>query len=79
MFKDTTITATTKKRELIILLVCFAAATILNVIGIIKHESPAKELITQLHVVLIIMLLFYGIVILLRVLYFLVSRLWIRK
>ena len=52
MFKDTTITAAIKKRELIIFVVSFAAAYILNVIGIIQHKSPARELITQLHVVL---------------------------
>jgi hypothetical protein len=68
-----------KKRELIILLVCFLAAYGLNVIGIIRHHSPAKELITQLHVVLLLAVVFYGAVILLRVLYYLISRLWVKK
>lgn len=79
MFKDTTITASIKKRELIIFVVSFAAAYILNVIGIIQHKSPAKELITQLHVVLLVTLVIYGIVIIFRVLYYLISRLWLRK
>ena len=79
MFRDTTITATTKKRELIIFVVCFTAAYILNIIGIIQNSSPAKELITQLHVVLLVSLVIYGIVAIFRVLYYLISRLWIRK
>ena len=79
MFRDTTITAAIKKRELIIIVVCFAAAYILNVIGIIKHQSPARELITQLHVVLLVTLVIYGTVVILRVFYYMISRLWLRK
>ncbi|HER09052.1 MAG TPA: hypothetical protein ENO20_09100 [Bacteroides sp.] len=77
--KDTTITATMKKRELVIFLLCFAAAYTLNVIGIIKNDAPARELVTQLHLVLLIAFILYGAVIILRVLYYLISRLWIRK
>jgi len=76
---DTPITALRKRRELIIIGACFLAAYLLNVIGIIQHKSPAKELITQLHVVLLVSLVFYGTVILLRILYHLISRLWLRK
>ena len=79
MFKDTTITAAIKKRELIIFVVSFAAAYILNVIGIIQHKSPARELITQLHVVLLVTMVIYGIIVILRVFYYLISRLWLRK
>jgi len=79
MFRDTTISATAKKKELIIFLACFAGAYVLNVIGIIQHNSPAKELFTQLHVVLLVTLVIYGIVVALRILYHLVSRLWSRK
>jgi len=79
MLRDTTITAVQKRREFIIIAVCFLAAYLLNVIGIIQHKSPAKELITQLHVVLLVALVFYGIVVLFRVLYHLITRLWIRK
>ena len=77
--RDTTITALQKRRELIIIGVCFLAAYLLNIIGIIQHKTPAKELITQLHVVLLLALVFYGIILLLRVLYYLISRLWVRK
>jgi len=79
MLKDTTITATTKKRELTIILVCLIGAYLLNVIGIIAYHTPARELVTKLHVVILVALVFYGIVIILRVLYYLISRLWIRK
>ena len=77
--KDTTITAAMKKRELIIILACFLAAYTLNVIGIIKHQTPIRELITQFHVVLLIALVFYVMILFLRILYYLVSRLWIRR
>ena len=79
MFRDTTITAPMKKRELIIFSLCFLGAYILNVIGIVKHHSPARELVTQLHVVLLVAFVVYGAVIILRVLYLLVSRFWTRK
>ena len=79
MFRDTTITAIVKRRELIIFGVCFLGAYLMNVIGIIQNHSPAKELITQLHVVLLVSGVFYGVVVLLRVLYHLISRLWVRK
>ena len=77
--KDTTITAGMKKRELVILLLCFVAVYIFNIIGIIMHDAPARELVTQLHLVALIALIFYGAVVILRVLYFLVSRFWVRK
>ncbi len=79
MFRDTTITTAIKRRELLIFLACFVAAYSLNVIGIIKHQAPARELFTQLHVVLLVALVLYGSVAILRVLYYLVSRLWVRK
>ncbi len=79
MFKNTIITASTKKRELIIFLACFAIAFILNVVGIIKHQTPIKELITELHIVLLVCLVLYGGKIFLQVLYHLVSRVGVRK
>lgn len=77
--KDTIITAAMKKRELIIFLLCFALAYAMNIIGIIKYAAPARELITQLHLVLLIALILYGAVVILRLLYYLISRLWVRK
>lgn len=79
MFRDTIVTASAKRKELIIFLCCFLGTNILNVIGIIRHQSPAKELVTQLHVVILVALVLYGIGLCLRALYYLVSRLWMRK
>ena len=79
MFKDSIITAKAKKRELFIFLACFVAAILLNAIGIIKYETPARELASQLHIVIIVALSLYALVIVLRILYHLVARLWTRK
>ena len=79
MFKDTTISAASKRKEFIIFLSCFIGAYILNIIGIIQNQSPAKELITQLHIVLLVALVFYGLTVVLRGLYHLLSRMWTRK
>ncbi len=79
MFRDTTISAIAKKKELIIFLSFFLVAYVLNVIGIIQHKSPAKELITELHIVFLVALVLYGMAVGLRILYYLVSRLWNRK
>jgi hypothetical protein len=68
-----------KRRELTIFFLCFFAAYALNVIGIIRHHSPARELLTQLHVVMLVALILYAGVVLLRVLYYLVARFWNRK
>ena len=72
-------TAAIRKREGIIFVFCFAGAYSLNVIGIIKHHSPIRELVTQLHVVLLVALVLYGTIVILRVLYYLISQFWIKK
>jgi hypothetical protein len=59
--KDTVITAAQKKKEIIILASCFAIAVILNIIGILKYNTPWKELVTQLHVVLLVTAVLYAI------------------
>jgi len=59
MFKDTVITANQKRREAWILFACFAGAFIFNIVGIIKFQTPAKEIFTQLHIVLILGGFFY--------------------
>lgn len=79
MFKDSTISAAAKRREVIIFAIAFAIGFIMNVIGIIQHKTPAVELFTQLHVVLLIALLLYGLVAVLRIFYHLVMQLWNRK
>ncbi len=79
MFRDTTISVVAKKKEIIIFLSCFLGAYVLNVIGIIQNKSPAKELITELHIVFLVALVLYGVAVGFRILYYLMSRLWNRK
>lgn len=74
MLKDTVITADKKKYELLILLYCFIGANIFNLVGIIMYGSPAIELLTQLHIVLLLSLGFYFIVGVFRVLYWSVTK-----
>lgn len=79
MFKDTTISAASKRKEFFIFLSCFIGANILNIIGIIQNQSPARELFTSLHIVLLVALVLYGLTLVLRGLYHLLSRMWTRK
>jgi hypothetical protein len=79
MFRDTITAGSSKRKELIIFLFCFLGAYILNVIGIIQFQSPAKELYTQLHVVFLAALVLYVLSLCLRVLYYIVARFWLRK
>ena len=57
--KDTIITAKTKKRELKILLVCFAIAVAINIFAIVKFDRGWEELFTQIGFVLAITIFFY--------------------
>jgi hypothetical protein len=74
--KETVITSRFKKQELYILLACTIVAYALNIIGIIKYSSPAKELITKIPLVLLIALLIYTTLAVLRIIYFLINKLW---
>jgi len=78
MFRDTIITARSKRRELRIFLACFLLAFLINIIGIIRHGTPLRELFTQLHIVLLLSAIFYVLAAVLRLLYLLASRLWNR-
>ncbi len=66
-------------REVVILVFCFLGSFILNTAGIIASQSPAAELATRFHVVLLVALVIYGAVLILRVIYILISRFWIRR
>lgn len=69
----------TWRREGIIFLVCFAGACVLHVVGIIKQGAPARELVTRLHLMLLISMVLYFAAGILRILYYLIARLWVRK
>jgi len=79
MFSDHGFTPARIKKEVIIFLVCFLASAILNIIWAIRYRTPAAELVARLYVVLIIALVFYGSAVILRILYYLISRFWFRK
>ena len=59
MLRDTVITARQKKRELVVFGICLACAVVFNLIGIIKFATPAIEMLTQLHIVLLVAVFFY--------------------
>ena len=78
MYRDTVITARQKRREVWILLACFAAAFIFNIAGIIKYNSPASELFSQLHIVLLLAVFFYFLIAVLRGIYIAFRWLYLR-
>jgi len=65
--KDTIITAQQKKREIVILFLCFIGAFIFNIVAVLLYKSPVKELLTQLHIVVLVTFFFYFAVLFLRI------------
>lgn len=61
------------RRELLILLGCFVAAVIFDLVGIILYKRPAIELVTTIGYEVVIALAFYGVLALVRLVVFLVS------
>ena len=64
--KPTTISPETKKNELKLISLCFMSAFILNIVGIIIYKTSWTELFTQIHIVLILTVVFYAIVLIFR-------------
>jgi len=71
--KDLVIKGSWIRRELIILAIIFLFAVVVNVIGIIKHDTGWSELLSQLHVVFILMFILYALLWLLRLIIYLVT------
>ena len=67
------------KRELWILLGCFVAAVIFDLVGIILYKRPAIELVTTIGYEVVIALGLYAFLALVRILAFLVSQLFKKK
>ena len=67
------------KRELWILLGCFVAAVIFDLVGIIMFKRPAIELLTTIGYEVVIALGLYAFLALIRILVFLVSQLFKKK
>ncbi|MDX9924493.1 MAG: hypothetical protein RBS48_06970 [Ignavibacteriaceae bacterium] len=61
-------------RELLVLLVLFIVVNIVNIYSIIKYDTSWFELISQLHIVLIITLLLYLLISVFRLFLFLIQR-----
>ncbi len=64
--KDTVITAATKRRELYVWLACLVVANIINVVAIIKFQSPWYELFTQVGYMLVTSFVLYALVLVVR-------------
>ncbi|MCD4769058.1 MAG: hypothetical protein K8R35_02680 [Bacteroidales bacterium] len=62
------------KRELFVLLLSFGLAFIINIVGILKHGTEWKELLTQLHIVLFLSFVIYVLLWFIRLLIMLVLR-----
>ena len=67
------------KRELWILLGCFVAAVIFDLVGIIMFKRPAIELLTTIGYEVVIALGLYVFLALVRIVVFLVSQLFKKK
>ena len=76
---DTIIKAESKKRELIVLAVCFGIAFILNIISIMVYNTQWYEIFTMLHVVLAIALIFYIVSGIVRVLIIIIMQIISKK
>lgn len=72
--QDTIITSRQKRKEAIILLVCFILANLLNLTGILIYKTSFTELYSQWAVVLAIGLLFYGLTMLFRIILLLIKN-----
>lgn len=73
--KDSIITAGVKRRELIIWLICFAIANVVNWCAIIKFSTPWYEIFTQIGYVIVTSLVIYGLLLALRVAWWILSKL----
>ncbi len=67
------------KRELWILLGCFVAAVIFDLVGIIMFKRPAIELVTTIGYEVVITLGLYAFLALVRILVFLIASLFRKK
>ena len=74
--KDIIISKKRIKIELLIWLCCFGVAVLLNIYAVIKYNSNWLELITQLHIVILLSLVIYVVLGLFRVLIWLIKTLF---
>ena len=72
--KDIVIKSDTVKRELIVFLVCFIFAFLMNAFAIARAGTPWRELFTQLGYVIVIALVVYLLLAIVRTLICLIIR-----
>lgn len=77
--KDTIISAAVKRRELWILLACFVVANIVNWVAIIKFQTPWYEIFTQIGYVLVTTALLYGLLLVVRIAWYVFKNLLGKK
>ena len=74
--KDVVIRAQAIKRELLLLVLLLVAAIVMNVYAIVVHEGQWSELISQLHIVVLLALFFYVVVWIVRLIFWGIRALW---
>ncbi|MCF8224184.1 MAG: hypothetical protein K9J25_13695 [Bacteroidales bacterium] len=70
--KDLVIKGKWIKRELIVLLVLLLVSVITNAVGIIKHDTEWIEMLSQLHVVVLLTMVLYVLTAIIRILIYLI-------
>ncbi len=75
--KDVVIRAQAIKRELLLLVLLLVAAIVMNVYAIVVHEGQWSELISQLHIVVLLTLFLYAVVWIARLIFLGIRALWV--
>jgi hypothetical protein len=79
IIKDIFIPARTVKIESLVLVASLVSAFLLNVYSIIKYKTSWMELFSQVHVVLILGVLIYLLILLFRLIFYFIFRLFSKK
>lgn len=74
--KDIIITAQRQKSEIITFIICFAIAFVTNIASIIIYATEWSEVWTQIKLVTVLACVIYGISIFIRILFWLVKRIF---
>lgn len=77
--KDTILTARNKKRELVILLVCFMIANLANLYAIIAYKTSFLEMITSIFYVIIFTVALYVFLGIMRIFFYLLKALLLKR
>ncbi len=77
--KDLVITGKSIRRELLILLGCFAAAVILDIVGIIKYGKPFYEVFQTIGYEIVITAVIYAVLAFFRIIIWLILKIFKKK